>query len=188
MSFFQRPIIQGIWSTGMEEFVFKAFHEDNKTVKIRIYRGRGVLTDREIESMSFTMSYECFYTKFVPILNTNEKYINDAGKQIHGTWKCLPEDKTNVMANMPSGMADEIAIKNKTATNEMQNVDACAHVQGESTTIPKTNNRMKFAQGANIRGQQPGDVFGGKSCRRGKRSNKRSNKRSRKTRHRRSRR
>ena len=183
MSFFQIPIIQGIWHTVADDFVFKAFREDNKKVKIRIYR-RGVLRDSEIESSSFMMSYECFYTKFVPILNTNKNYSNEVGKQIHGTWTCDEGDKTKLMANMPPAEND---MENE-MENEMQNADAYAHVQGESITIPKTNNRMKFAQGANIRGQRPGDVLGGKSCRRGKRSNKRSNKRSKKTRHRRSRR
>jgi hypothetical protein len=110
MSFLKRPIITGHWHTPAGDFVFKAFHENDATVKIRIYRG-GVLRDIEIESLSFVMSYNCFYNKFVRILNTSNNFINDADKVIHGTWTCLPEDKTNVMANMPPAMAAENAME-----------------------------------------------------------------------------
>jgi hypothetical protein len=179
MSFFERPIITGHWHIpAADNFVFKAFKKNDKEVEIRIYR-EGALRDIEIESSSFVMSYNCFYNNFVRILNMSKSFINDAGKEIYGTWTCLPKDKVKVLASMPA--------TSEMAENAME-IEMPIDVQGESsTTIPKTN-RMRFAKGAIISGQQPGDVFGGKSRRRGKRSNKRSNKRSKKTRHRRSRR
>lgn len=51
--------------------------------------------------------------------------------------------------------------------NEMQHMgDAFADIQGESNPPITNTTRMQFAKGANIRGQQSGDVFGGKSRRR----------------------
>jgi hypothetical protein len=57
---------------------------------------------------------------------------------------------------------------------EMQPMgDAFANIQGESSTPYTKTNRMQFAKVANEQGQQPGDVFGGKSRRRHHRSKSR---------------